>query len=207
MNIIPSELKINSIIEHTKEPQYGELTLILGCMFAGKSTELIRQIRRYRSIGLNVLIIKHIIDDRYIENSITTHDKESIESININNLNIIWDKYLEFYLNADLIVIEEAQFFDEIYDFTLETLEVYKKNVIIAGLDGNYLRQPFLNGELLKLIPIAENVYKLHGFCHICHKKASFTKRIIKLDDEQNNEIIVGGKETYIPVCRNHYIN
>jgi thymidine kinase len=205
MSNLPSELKINNNISSDGliNKKYGEITLILGCMFAGKSSELIRQIRRYRSIGLNVFIIKHIIDDRYNVNSITSHDKESIESVNVSELETIWSKYMNEYLKANLIVIEEAQFFESIYDFVIQTAEKYGKDVIVAGLDGNFKRKPFLKGELLDLVPIAENVYKLHGFCQICHKKASFTKSVMK---DTDNEVVVGGKECYIPVCRQHYI-
>lgn len=198
---IPSEIKINNMIDLGKT--YGEITLILGCMFAGKSSELIRQIRRYKSIGLNVFIIKHIIDDRYNASCITSHDQEKIESVNVRYLEHIWDNYMDEYKKADVVIIEEAQFFEHIIDFVLKTSEVYGKDVIVAGLDGNFKRKPFINGELLELIPLAENVYKLHGFCQICHNKASFTKSIMKNTD---NEVVVGGKECYIPVCRKHYI-
>lgn len=200
---LPSELRINNNVNSNIDKHYGEITLILGPMFAGKSSELIRQIRRYRSIGLNVFIIKHIIDDRYNANCITSHDKESIESVNVTELETIWDKYMDEYQKAHLIVIEEAQFFKSIFDFVVDTAEEYNKDVIIAGLDGNFKREAFMNGELLKLIPLAENVYKLHGFCQICHKKASFTKSIMT---KMEGEVVVGGKESYIPVCRKHYL-
>jgi len=147
--------------------------------------------------------VKHEIDNRYNDSCITTHDKETIESINVNDLNTILTKYIDLYNVADLIVIEEAQFFENLYDFVLQSAEIYGKDVIVAGLDGNYLRKPFLQGDLLKIIPIADNVYKLHGLCHICHQKASFTKSIMK---NCNTEVVVGGKECYIPVCRKHYL-
>jgi thymidine kinase len=203
MSCLPSELTVSHTITQTNNKKYGEITIILGCMFAGKSSELIRQIRRYRSIGLDVLVIKHKIDDRYSAGCLTSHNQESIDSVNVDNLDVIFSEYKDAYDSADLIVIEEAQFFNKIYDFVIKTSEVYGKDVITAGLDGNFKRQPFLNGEFLRLIPIAENVYKLHGFCQICHKKASFTKSIMKNVDK---EVVVGGKESYIPVCRRHYL-
>lgn len=207
---LPSQLRIPQQIKSTNKQEietidkkYGEITLILGCMFAGKSSELIRQIRRYRSIGLNVLVIKHMIDDRYNASCITTHDQEKIESVNVENLDIITQKYNLEFEQADLIVIEEAQFFEKIYNFVLSTAEEYGKDVIVAGLDGNFKREPFLNGDFLKLIPVAENVYKLHGFCQYCHQKASFTKSVMK---NTETEVVIGGKECYIPVCRKHYL-
>lgn len=199
--MIPSELKIRNDLEKVKE--YGEITLILGCMFAGKSSELIRQIRRYRSIGLDVLVIKHQIDDRYRTKAITSHDQESIESVNVDNFNTILKDYYDQYHKAKLIVIEEAQFFHQIYDFVLDSAEKYGKDVIVAGLDGNFKREPFLDGDFLRLVPVADNVYKLHGFCQICHKKASFTKSVMPGVED---EVVVGGKECYIPTCRKHYL-
>jgi thymidine kinase len=106
-------------------------------------------------------------------------------------------------MKADLVIIEEAQFFESLYDFVLNSSEKYGKDVIVAGLDGNYRREPFLNGELIKLIPVADNVYKLHGFCQICRSKASFTKSVV---NNANCDILIGGKECYIPVCRKHYL-
>jgi len=211
MSSLPSELRITHDVSYKNtdivcpiDVKYGEITVIIGCMFAGKSSELIRQIRRYRSIGLNALVIKHQIDDRYNASCITSHNQEKIESINTDQLDLIWSKYKLEYDKADLIVIEEAQFFTNIYDFVLTTAEKYGKDVIVAGLDGNFKREPFLNGDFLKLIPVAENVYKLHAFCQICHQKASFTKSIM---EGVEDEVVVGGKECYIPVCRKHYLN
>lgn len=202
---VPSQINFQHKPKNHDIPNqnYGEITLILGCMFAGKSSELIRQIRRYRSVGLHVIVIKHSIDDRYNAACVTSHDKEEIESINVSDLELVLEKHKEEFDKADLVVIEEAQFFHHIYQFVLDTAEKYNKDVIVAGLDGNYKREPFLGGELLRLIPISDNIYKLHGFCQICRRKASFTKAIIaKMDSEVN----VGGKEKYIPVCRQHYL-
>jgi thymidine kinase len=202
-----SELIIQNNTHDNIEPntKYGEITIILGCMFAGKSSELIRQIRRYRSIGLHVFVIKHQIDNRYNSSCVTSHDKDMIESINVSNLDDILsnESYRQDYMKSDLVIIEEAQFFELLYDFVLNTAEKYGKDVIVAGLDGNFKREPFINGELIKLIPVADNVYKLHGFCQICRRKASFTKNI---NDGIKNDILVGGKECYIPVCRKHYL-
>jgi thymidine kinase len=208
MSNIPSELRIQNNSQYRTEPdsKYGEITVILGCMFAGKSSELIRQIRRYRSIGLKVFVIKHQLDDRYNARCVTSHDKDTIESVNVSNLNDILtnELYKDDYMKSDLVIIEEAQFFESLYEFVLNSAEKYGKDVIVAGLDGNFKREPFLKGELIKLIPVADNVYKLHGFCQVCRQKASFTKSAV---DGIKSDILIGGKECYIPVCRKHYLN
>lgn len=179
----------------------GKLTLILGCMFSGKSTELIRMIRRYRSIDKKVMVIKHSIDRRYDSSHVTSHDQEKIESIMTTNLeNIIG--HSEFK-DADVIVIEEAQFFNKLYDYVLYWVDVLKKNVILAGLDGDSNRQPFLDGELLRLIPLSDEIVKLTGYCQVCHGEAIFTKRI---NTDTTDQIVVGSKDIYIPVCRKHYL-
>lgn len=187
------------MISH-KVMEGGRLTLILGCMFSGKSTELIRLIRRYRSIDKKVMVIKHSIDHRYDSSHVTSHDQEKIESIMTTDLATIKD-HPEFK-DADMIVVEEAQFFKELYDHVLEWVDTLRKNVIIAGLDGDYNRQPFLGGELLKLIPICDEIKKLTGFCQKCHSEAIFTKRI---NTDTTDQIVVGSKDIYIPVCRKHY--
>lgn len=179
----------------------GKLTIILGCMFSGKSTELIRLIRRYRSIDKNVMVIKHSIDHRYDSSHVTSHDQEKIESVMITDLSNVKDR--PEFKTADVIVVEEAQFFNELYNHVIYWVDTLKKNVIVAGLDGDYNRQPFLNGELLKLIPVCDEIKKLTGYCQICHCEAIFTKRV---NTDTTDQIVVGSKDIYIPVCRKHYL-
>lgn len=179
----------------------GELDIIIGCMFSGKSTEMIRLINRYKNIKhLDLLIINHKIDNRYGENVISSHDKLQIDCISLENLNDIRDENI--YINADVIFIEEGQFFKDLYDFTLHSLDKMNKRVFIFGLDGDYLRNPF--GDICRLIPHCENIKKLKALCVKCNNgtEANFTKRIVESDSLE----LVGTNE-YIPVCRFHYLN
>jgi thymidine kinase len=183
----------------------GSLKIILGCMFSGKTSELVHTSTSYVSIGTNVMNINYALDDRYDKDSITTHNKEKINSLNILNLVEIKNnnKYKEIYDNSEIICINEAQFFSDLKDCVLEFCYIDKKKIFICGLDGDYQQKPF--GQILDLIPHAESVTKLTAFCGICKNGtlAHFTKRIVKDD----NQILIGATDKYIPVCRKHIHN
>ena len=177
----------------------GEIELILGCMFSGKSTELIRRIRRYKSIGKKVLSVNYLEDKRYGNNNIVTHDKIKEDALFVKNLQQIITH--ENFQSSEIIAINEGQFFSDLYNLVITFADYYNKNVIICGLDGDYKRQPF--GDILKLIPHSESVIKLTALCKICNDgtKAAFTKRTSKSDDL----ILIGSEESYLPVCRKCY--
>ena len=183
----------------------GYLEIILGCMFSGKSTEIIRRANRLISIGKKIMLINHSSDTRYSLGSICSHNKIAIECINVSELNMIitQQQYNKKYMESEFIIIEEAQFFPDLFDFVTTSVDKNKKHMIIAGLDGDYQRKPFGNGDLLRLIPHAENIIKLSSYCQLCTPKlvnANFTRRII----DSNDQCLVGGKDMYIPVCRQH---
>jgi len=178
------------------------LHIIMGPMFSGKSTELIRLIREYRFIEKNILVIKHSLDDeRYAVSKICTHDKQQEDCLSLNDLNSI--EKSEYFINADVIFVEEAQFFKGLSEFIKKSMEDYGKSFIIAGLDGDFKREPF--GELLKLIPYSNKVTKLNALCKFCKDgtEAPFTKRLTK----SKKQHLVGGEDTYASVCRFHYTN
>jgi thymidine kinase len=179
--------------------QCGYLELIIGPMYAGKSTELIRIINRYKCLNKNIIVINHILNNRYGSTELTTHNKDKIDScIILQEL-----KYLDKLLlnNCDVIIIEELQFFNDAYDQIINWCDNYNKIVIGAGLDGDYMRNSF--GDVLKLIPHAEKVTKLSALCKKCGDGtlAFFTKRIT------NNceKTLVGSNDIYEAVCRKHY--
>jgi thymidine kinase len=176
----------------------GKLELIIGPMFSGKSTELIRQIKKFKAINKNILVIKPKIDDRYAQLKIVSHNNESENCIVFENLdNIDYDIFSEY----EIIIIDEAQFFTNLKQFVLHLVEILNLYVIIGGLDGDYKREPF--GEILDLIPYADDYKKLTAFCKYCNdgSPAIFTKRIIN----DNAQILVGSSESYLPLCRLHY--
>lgn len=178
----------------------GSVKIIIGSMFSGKSTEVIRLIDRYKLLKKNVLAINHTLDDRYDKNKIVTHNKVKKDCLSVSELMPLLNTV--DYIKSDVVVIEEAQFFKDLFNFVVKSSDENNKIVVVAGLDGNYKREPF--GDILNLIPYAESVIKLHALCMKCGDgtKASFTKRI----NTDNEEILIGSTEEYVPVCRKHYL-
>lgn len=185
----------------------GSLELIIGPMYAGKSTELIRLINRFKCLGKNVLVINHSFNNRYGSSSLTTHNRDSFdECIILERLcDILKEENVEDFEKfnkADVIVIEELQFFTDAYGSIVEWIDHLGKCVVAAGLDGDAKKQPF--GDVLRLIPHAEKVRKLNALCKRCGDgtKAHFSKRTT-LEDET---ILVGSDDVYEAVCRKHYL-
>lgn len=177
------------------------LQLILGPMFAGKSSELLGTVRKYKAIGWPVLVITHAIDNRYSEKpEIVSHDSERHPALAVNDLESV--KTSTEFQNARLVIIEEAQFFRGLKNFVLVSVETLGKDVICVGLDGDAERRPF--GELLELVPYSDSVVKRHAFCRRCSTPtpALFTFRHAKIEAQ----VVVGGADLYEPLCRKHYL-
>jgi len=175
------------------------LQIIMGPMFSGKSTEFIRIIREYKFIEKKILVVKHSLDNNRYNQKICTHDKQIEECISITNIDDL--NKLKEYKEAEIIFIEEAQFFKNLYNFISIGLYKHKKSFIIAGLDGDFKMEPF--GDILKLIPLANKVTKLNALCKFCKNgtEAPFTKRLVRNNEQQ----LVGGEDAYAAVCRHHY--
>ena len=177
------------------------LELILGPMFSGKTSELRRRILRLKVVTDKVIIVNHLSDTRYGSASETlSHDKISCESTAIKHLKSLYTS--SEYINANYVFINEAQFFIDLYDFCLTSVEKYNKNVVVFGLDGDFQRKPF--GEILKLVPLANSVTKLTALCKQCGDGTPglFTKRIVN----KCEQILIGGEDMYQAVCRKHFI-
>ncbi len=188
----------------------GYLQLIIGPMFAGKTTTLIeeaKKVRREESLRIN-----HSINIRYNEkhggNIFCSHDEQVLgDVINLDNLCDITK--LDRYKDAKYIFIEELQFFADALEAIVTMVECDGKWVVAAGLDGTYLREPF--GDVLKLIPYSDNTVKLLAKCDMCGKDAPFTKKFGGKEGGKGDDagiemdIEVGGKDIYVPVCRKHY--
>lgn len=170
------------------------LNLIIGPMFSGKTTELLRIAKRLQSINLKVLLLNYFEDTRYSSSEMSTHDKYGLPCTFVKDLGTI------NYDNYDIICINEAQFFENLVIFCKGALEK-NKTIYVCGLDGDYKQKRF--GEILDLIPLSDSITKLHAFCTICKDgtHAHFTKRITN----SNEQKLIGSNE-YIPVCRKHLI-
>ena len=187
------------ILPHVPENTHVEI--ILGCMYSGKSTELLRRTKRYLAIGKNVLLINHTNDTR-TGNSVKTHRDETENALKITNLMDIFitpDQKLAIF-KADVIGIDEAQFFGDLHEFVL-AMEKYGKTIIISGLDGDSDRKPF--GQILQCIPLCDEVVKLTAMDMVDKDgtPAIFTKRIVK----KEGQVLVGATESYIAVSRKNY--
>ncbi|XP_010454586.1 PREDICTED: thymidine kinase b-like [Camelina sativa] len=180
----------------------GEIHVVVGPMFSGKTSTLLRRILAEKLTGKKIAVIKSNKDTRYCTESIVTHDGEKFPCWSLPDLSSFKERFgTEEYENRlDVIGIDEAQFFGDLYEFCREAADKEGKTVIVAGLDGDFMRRRF--GSVLDLIPIANSVTKLTSRCEVCGKKASFTMR----KTEERVTELIGGAEVYMPVCRNHYV-
>ena len=174
------------------------IELILGCMFAGKSEELLRRTSRYTAIGKKVLLINHVNDTRTDE-SIKTHSNQKTNAIKINELMSLLET--DLFKEAYVIGIDEGQFFTDLYSF-VSTAEKYNKIIIISGLDGDYNRKPI--GEVLSIIPLCDSVIKLSAYDMIDKDGSSaiFTHRI----GNDTQQILVGDSNKYLALSRKNYL-
>ncbi|XP_013785523.1 thymidine kinase, cytosolic-like isoform X2 [Limulus polyphemus] len=172
----------------------GQIQIIFGPMFSGKTTELIRRLKRYEVANHSCLMIKYANDTRYSAEQVSTHDHQTLPAVQTTELGCLKDESKKY----SVIGIDEGQFFSDIVEFAEEMANIGKV-VIVAALDGTYQRQGF--GNILFLVPLAESVIKLTAVCMNCFEEASYTKR---KGSEKQVEII-GGPEKYKSVCRACY--
>ena len=178
------------------------LELIIGPMFSGKTSELIRYANRYKSIGKNILIVNHIWDKKRTKSlNIRSHDGMIYDALFIEKMYDILEN--DNYYKADVILIEEAQFFNDLYSFISKHIS-FDKKFIVFGLSGGFNMQKL--GQILDLIPLCDKLTKLDSFCIKCNDGtlAPFTKRIAPVGNKKDSEM-VGGSGEYIAVCRKHY--
>lgn len=180
------------------EPKYnssirkGWIEVVCGSMFSGKTEELIRRLNRARIAQQQVEIFKPAVDTRYHETEIVSHNATSITSTPVqSSLNILLMQH-----DADVIGIDEAQFFDEEIIYVCQTLAEQGKRVIVAGLDMDYLGVPF--GPMPRLMAIAEYVTKVHAICMVCGDLASYSFRKSK----DSSLVMLGEQDTYEARCR-----
>ena len=185
---------MNMFLEPSFPPSdTGWIEVICGSMFSGKTEELIRRLRRAQIAQLNVKIFKPEIDKRYSENSIVSHNKNSLESIVVKNSQELY----ELARGVDVVGIDEAQFFDEGIVDVANKLANEGARVIIAGLDMDYRGKPF--GPMPYLLAIAEFVTKLHAICTHTGKMAHYS---LRKNLSKKDIVVTGEKDLYEPVSR-----
>ena len=178
------------------------LSMIMGPMFAGKSTELIKRIT---SSDAPKLVINNVIDMRYAITHIATHDGKKIPCVSFEKLEQIYTNYHNYNLyqldEVQEIYIDEAQFFTDLYDVVRDLVLNHRKKVVLSGLDGDFQMKPFSKSKMLDLIPLATEILKISAKCYKCDKPAWYSKRMI-LSEEQ---ILVGADNVYQPACLVHH--
>jgi Thymidine kinase len=170
----------------------GSIEVITGSMFSGKTEELIRRLRRAQFAGLKVEIFKPSLDKRYSETRVVSHDEKSIVSTPVDNASAI----LLLAGDVNVVGIDEAQFFDNSIVEVCNKLADEGIRIIAAGLDMDFLGNPF--GPMPALLSIAEFVTKVHAICMRCGNLAQYSFR--KSDEEQ--VVVLGEKDKYEPLCR-----
>ena len=160
----------------------GSIKLILGCMFSGKTTELQREFREWSSINKAPLCINYIDDNRYgnIMTNMYNHNEIAVSCVKARNLKDVDDSLIK---NSEIILINEGQFFSDLIEFCLLWCEEYGKDIIVCGLDGDFMRKPF--GKILELIPYSDSVVKLTAYCKVC---SDGTKGIFNLTENQQKK-------------------
>ncbi len=174
----------------------GWIEVISGPMFSGKSEELIKRIRRAQIARRRVQIFKHGIDVRYDATSIVSHSQQSLPGVAVSCPEDILKKVDD---RTELVAIDEGQFFSDSIVDVANTLANRGKRVIVAGLDMDYMAQPF--GPMPRIICTAEYVTKQLAICMVCGDPANFTQRLALATDQ----IVVGAAETYEARCRHHF--
>ena len=180
---------------HFKGQRSGWIEVICGCMFSGKTEELIRRLKRAKIAEMKVEVFKPRIDIRYDETAIVSHDTASVLAQPVEHSS----KLLKISADITVVGIDEAQFFDEELPEVCAELALRGVRVIAAGLDMDYRGVPF--GPMPALLAIAEYVTKVHAICVHCGNLATHSYRLAAGDEV----VLLGEKEQYEPRCRSCY--
>lgn len=174
----------------------GWIEVIAGSMFSGKTEELIRRLKRARFANLKVEIFKPVVDARYSEREVVSHDANIILSTPVQTASNI----LLLVNDVDVVGIDEAQFFDKGLVSVCNSLADKGIRVIVAGLDMDYKGRPF--GPIPALFSIAEYITKVHAICMRCGNLAHYSYRKTDID----KLVVLGEKDNYEPLCRACYL-
>ncbi len=182
---------LESQIDHPM--QKGSIEVICGSMFSGKTEELLRRLKRAKYAKLNITIFKPKIDTRYDKEKVVSHDDNFIDSLSVDCSSDI----IQHSENVDVVAIDEAQFFDNNLYTVCNQLASNGIRVIVAGLDMDFLGNPF--GPMPNLLSVAEHITKVHAICVDCGAIANHSFR--KTGEEEL--VKLGELNEYKPLCRN----
>ena len=186
-----------SLMYHQYRP--GWVEVISGCMFAGKTEELIRRIKVLEFAKKNIKVFKPRIDNRYSDTFVVSHAGSRVNSIVIDRAAEILDHVDS---SVDVVAIDEVQFLDEDICEVCDILAKEGKRVMVAGLDMDFMGEPF--GMMPKLITEAEFVTKLTAVCNKCGAPATRTQRLVNGKSASYNDplVLIGASEAYEARCR-----
>ena len=171
----------------------GSIEVICGSMFSGKTEELIRRLKRARIAKQKIEVFKPMIDKRYDDENVVSHDENAIQSTPLESAMQI---LLMVSDDVEVVGIDEAQFFDPELPGVCNTLAEMGIRVIIAGLDMDFMGKPF--GPMPELMSISEYVTKVHAICATCGDLAQYSHRTVK----EKSLVMLGEKDSYEPLCR-----
>jgi len=183
----------------------GILTVYCGPMYAGKTTALIAELEAGIEEQKNILVIKPVIDNRYGEEDIVSHDGTSLQKTTghkVRRLGVLEFLEKQDLENVGLLLIDEAQFFGVLCTTYISEYLKAGIDVVAVGLDLDSEGKPF--GSMPHLLSLANNVYKLAGVCSVCGDEATRTFR--KLTVSSTEQVLIGGSETYEPRCLAHWV-
>lgn len=173
----------------------GWIEVVTGCMFSGKTEELIRRVRRAQYARQSVVVFKPEVDDRYSEDSVGSHSGMRLRSIQVSGT----DQIRAQVADAQVIGIDEAQFLTGDMVELCEELANDGRRVIVAGLDTDYLGRPF--EPIPHLLAVAEFITKVHAICVVCGNPADRSQRVVNRDAR----VLVGDTDAYEARCRLHW--
>jgi thymidine kinase len=178
------------IVDRTRKT--GWIEVICGSMFSGKTEELIRRLRRARIARQETEVFKPALDARYSEDEVVSHNENAVATTPVDTASQI----LLMAGEADVIGVDEAQFFDDELLSICQQLANEGHRVVVTGLDTDYRAEPF--DPIPQLMAVAEHVTKLHAVCVVCGAPANHSQRIVPGEDR----VLVGATEAYEPRCR-----
>lgn len=173
----------------------GCIEVICGSMFSGKTEELIRRLKRAQFANQKIEIFKPVVDTRYSDEDVVSHDLHSIKSKPVSSP----EQMLSIADDTMVVGIDEAQFFDSSLVSVAQQLANRGVRVIIAGLDTDFTGKPF--GPMPALMAVAEDVQKVHAICVKCGSLANHSHRLSK----SRSLVVLGEKDVYEPLCRQCY--
>lgn len=175
----------------------GFVEVICGSMFSGKTEELVRRVKRAQIGRQKIQVFKPAIDNRYSENHVQSHNAERVPSLSVQRASQILELIDD---NTRVVGIDEVQFFDDTVVDVANKLAYRGVRVICAGLDMDFLGQPF--GPMPKLLAVAENVTKLSAVCVVCGGPATRSQRLSNERNPTRDQVLVGATESYEARCR-----